>query len=652
VYGDPVEKLVSRSPLLKPEQYRARFQAAQSAMHRSLLFLLALIAFWFAIEGQYAGFRSFHLSAERLADKEASRRLDRIHLQRLKDAVASAQAAVKRDQTDCAKEESGNDYSCRRFKFAKEEMESFKVKFDTKDTERKETITKAEQAATTLLDGSSTLAVTGTSIAVPTMLAPLAWLTALVIWCSYFARKRRSALEAAGAFIVAARHDDTAIEWGALGDGSLLLAPLPSAVTVFRHSPDACVAASELRHALGWPDGALAPALLSYAVLVLLVGSMARVLLVSLDVTGELLTQLTQRSEVVSFLAAALSIVLCVGISAFYTFWLTCNAVTETRRTIDRRRRNIFLATGAAGVTSLGMLFGFFHSRARVSASLGLAERLPDLVAGRLVPLRSPRFIPDAVKAKWQAQHQFVAKVGTAKQFVVSDRDPKRHHRYDVAVHYANAEGSVRLFCAAKSVQHMQPVDDDTIRLWIQTGWERGEDKQAPVAGAPAAIATYGLQPDAVVFEAAVLDRIEEGRLKEAISLLHMATRSTGSLRLLDLLAGCAIRHPESAPSIEDVVDILKQRYEFMGSLAVRRDDESHSDKDIKDAERIRKRIRERLVKWQDEHGPWYRRWSDHCRPIWWHHPLELREIGETGGPILGRTPTKPGARQRPVRIP
>jgi hypothetical protein len=135
----------------------------------------------------------------------------------------------------------------------------------------------------------------------------------------------------------------------------------------------------------------------------------------------------------------------------------------------------------------------------------------------------APRFIPKKQREQRLANFCVLKEVPEKAKFLI------RGKKEGSAVHYADATGKVRFFSAVSDIKNLKPIEDTSL-----------SNAALPLKIKP--VRTWQ-------WEAAALDRIEAGRVEDALKLLlagvqlTLATRDRPNLRLLDLLAGISVRY-------------------------------------------------------------------------------------------------------------
>jgi hypothetical protein len=661
--------------LLEPGAYKAQFDAAQTSIGRALLVLLALIAFWFAIESQYELFRSFHWSALQAATAEATvgsyktrivdkknpydveeervAYLKKIVDKLMKDTQLPSGSEGKEQQTSLSlndmrvliricdfsrdvnlettgrtKEQAANCLAEteERRNDLKKDYEAFKANLNKRVTSSENKLKEAVQTARSLFTGSTSLSITGTSMSVPAMFAPAVWVAAFVAWLAFILGKRRSALEASAGFVAATKERRQPLLHGSLGAGSVLLAPVPRIMTI-ASGPMAGTTAerSNVLAVLGWTDTDWLHRLAPWAAVIGIALLLARVCVVSFDLTGELVMQLTDRPALYGNLAYALIVATAVGVVIFLTGTILRESFASgTTGGIDESRRSM-LVWGTSAVAGLTVAGWMWSSRVTLTERFQFARRVPDPLANRLVGVRVPRFLSAQVKDRRRVQRQYAVPAERADVFVFSTRWERAAAKPDdergtdrVVIHYAGRDKQVRLFSRARPGMTLRDVDDQMLLQWARQRDNCGQPatalydralrsgrlaadeavRRALVVKQPAnlaleseladaehattresvsrceegppdqalaslgPLARRGVRVPSVLIEAAVLARLEAKNYDTAWALLAYAGGHALSPRLVHLMLGVAVRYvPEGSRSLAVAQEIIAEKH-------------------------------------------------------------------------------------------
>jgi hypothetical protein len=286
------------------------------------------------------------------------------------------------------------------------------------------------------------------------------------------------------------------------------------------------------------------------------------------------------------------------------------------------------LITGSLGFLAATGTRVYSSSPLLVSASALLP--ISEETARRTTGSYAPRYIPVDRRRLRLQNHRVVTHVSAKSAFAISERSPEEYRRREFSVHYANASGEIRLFSPANSTRHLRAIKREVLRDWFNLKLERRTEaalSAAIAAGVPEPVARLSVESgNSLAWEIGAVELLEAGQIKDACDILFIGARLTArNVRLLDLLAGLAVRFPESAPSLDEIV--ATRTTSFRGGTDAR------------------------AKKWLDVGSKWRERWSDRSRPIWWHHPSETRDFQWERTRSMKRPPPNPEARQRPVKI-
>lgn len=211
-------------PLLKPGEYLKRFEAHDASLHKSLLVLLALLAFWLAIESSYGRFNDLLAEDSKLRAEKSE--LKPYLRERREDGrrIPATSSGSKQAVADPIREvdnlpEQATTAEARREQ-AEERKEAIK--------EKKEAIRERKKEIEDLKREAVQLSIIGTQLPSRLHYAPSIWLAVLIGWMLFFLGARRAAhrnLAACHAGLSAAER-----MLGAAGEGKFWLAPIPSRI--------------------------------------------------------------------------------------------------------------------------------------------------------------------------------------------------------------------------------------------------------------------------------------------------------------------------------------------------------------------------------------------------------------------------------------
>jgi hypothetical protein len=578
--------------LLDSKRYSDRFTAAQSGMHKALLVLMALFAFWLAIENTYSRYvEVFELSVtDRLLrlnlERKSSRKEDpAIRNRTLQDTIANVDN-IKQSRTELAK--------------------------------------KIENLKNELVD----LSIAGTKLPSKPAVAPVLWLASFCCWLAYFSSRRASAHRNLAAYFGALKQEDRA--FGVAGEGSMWLVPLPKRIQLTTLPERTSISHSDLLAALGWTERTERKYRLVFVLVTLvLLFVVARVAYISLDMTSDFAISSNFAKGSWRFpkiILTAFLFLICVFSLGTLVDRPSSHNDHEDGPLISRR-------AFFGGTVSLGLATVLWFRRDMLT-DLGNATGLGRIDPGKLTTasLKRPRFIAREDKSKRLSNYRVVMNVEYRNSLVYSGRKnlPRRRPRKSLTLHYANATGEVRLYSTAKTLHHITSVNSDAAISWAS----KRKSQSLSVGELPLDNSRM------MAWEAAAIAMLETNQIDAACQLLMASARLAlqqsprPNMRLVDLLAGIAVRYKKEQVYLTELVKLTKEKVTGEASK--------------KDAGMVYKA---RLEQWENAQSKWHKRWSDQSKPVWWHHPLETRESASNQTATSDRPLNHLAKRQRPIRL-
>ena len=508
--------------LLSSQEYQARFQSAQTAMHRSLLVLLGLMAFWLAMESNYVQFSTLYMDSINL---ESLKR----NLERARNRLDWLNRLPVLDEKDIAE----------KLQLEKElANEATPKRIDRYDEDVRE------------LDRSAiTFSITGTTLAARLTYAPTVWFVVLTIWMMYFAVRRAGALRNAGAYRLA--FGETGPPFGGIGEGSLWFASLPDAV-FFRTSGAevGVVDKNDLSWCLGWtaPATNLRYRFFLIFLALILIGIELRILWIAADVTGHFSLSRGAISLSGHYIGLGIPSLLFAVSTLQLAVWLlhSKNLEASTLEGPDVVRRQ--LLTGGAAFAGAVAFTWYRDNLLQPLARVGL---LTGDVASRIgTRADAPRFIPMAQRERRLARFRVFEKREPAATFFARLRKGRGKRRY--VVHYADSTAQVRFFSSTISgVQNLEALEGSEAAdlKWLEENHVKS-------------VRTWQ-------WEAAALDKLESGQIENACRLLRAgimldmgANGPPKNVRLVHLLVGLSTRYKAHAPYRDEIEKVVGDREE------------------------------------------------------------------------------------------
>ncbi len=613
-----------RISTLSVNEFRSRFQNCQNNIQKGILAIAALGAFWFAIEKNFSNYVELEKLREQkigaaTSFREAINRLPR----QLNSAIRESLSKIK--QPD---EENPTRFSdqVELVLHALDNREAIREQLASDKKNKNDTEERFNIARKNTIDFSFL----GISLPAQLWLAPLLWLGAAFALIFYIYRQRNLAIYNATLYIAHSNRSAPqapvgSIPFSALGTGSSWLAPLPNKVSATIPRQDPFLVDSEvLSEALGWLDSSSK----IYRNTNLMIASIflfveLRILYIASVATNEF----ALKEEFINLFLHTVALGFGLGLvggSFFIVYrWLSNNSpsIGPHGLSSDVSRRAF-----VAGFT--GLLFGvLWRTKSSTPVAVTVATYLPlnANVARRLTGGYSPRFLSSEAKIHRKRNYNIARQAGHMSSFVTRDIASLRLRASindDVALHYADARGFVRLFSTSNSVRRMSSLSDEQAISWSAPN---ASDVQTSDD-----IPTRRLTSrNGLAWELAAIDKLEKGEIGKACSLLVAGVRAApDNLRLVELLAGLAIRYPKEGPTLDYIVQTWQPGADLpAATFEAKRD------------------------KWLTVASSWRRRWSDTSRPVWWHHPLETRDYAWKRTRKMPRPPENPEQRQRPIKI-
>jgi hypothetical protein len=651
------------------DEYKKRIEAAQSSIHKSLLILLGLVAFLFAIENSYSRFTE--LFQQSVALELVKERLKKESSQ-LEYALRAEKRALDKFAAQAAETGNTNIESTKKVETARQGVEDVEEKLS--EIKKKKEELKKE---------SVELSIAGTTLPSRLNFAPTMWLMTMLCWLLYFDSLRAAAQRNLTAFHLALNESQRQRSFGAAGDGSMWIAPLPKIVRLSPAGTDAkWVLKDDLLRLLGWSPHSERRFQLTQIVFVLITQLiLLRVVFIAYEMTGDFAI----KEEFTPLWWRFPGTVIPVFVAIICSFQLLRLPFTppdgEHFQASAIATRREFLG----GIFGLALAVTAWKYRNTIVASANRQGLVSFDPASRAAALKNPRFISQRGRAKRLLQYRVVIPVTqkVALLYSVRKRLPALgHHPRVVTLHYANKDGKVRLFSTASTLRPMTELSVAEADSWVK------KIQKPPLSSSHHATPSDPKTPPlntkrTWVWEALALDRVESGELKEACGHLIVGVRlallaslaEPMNLRLLDLLAGLAVRAGYEEQYLTPIKKLVNAR---IGQLRKARAAQDRYSRSI--AARPRKKLpapspcpsgvanhdvrrnpsrslnvfaeqlEQRLEKWKNQQSNWHKRWSDKTRPIWWHHPMETRQF-ESHRHVKSQGEQKMETRQRPVRI-
>jgi hypothetical protein len=678
---------IEYQPLLSADEYKKRIEAAQSSIHKSLLILLALLAFLLAIENSYSRFTE-------LFDQFVSLEQVNTNAEKVKALIRTARAEKAHAQAAITASAEAKDSSyIIRADVASKLISEYETRLETK----KKVGLKIEENILQLKKESVDLSIAGTKLPSQLSFAPTIWLMTMFCWLLYFNSRRASAHRSLAALHLALNKNQRS--FGAAGDGSMWIVPLPQIVRLSPTRGDTCVLKEDLLWLLGWSRLSERRFQLGLFVFVLITQLiLLRVVFIAYEMTGDFAIQRNFSPQLWQFSGTVIPVFMAI-ICSFQLLRLPFTPRdSEHLQASAVATRREFLG----GIFGLALAVTAWKYRNAIVASANRQGLVSFDPASRAAALKNPRYISPQGRAKRLSQYRVVIPVTqkVALLYSVRKRLPALgHHPRVVTLHYANKDGKVRLFSTARTLRFMTALSVAEADSWVK------KTQKLPLSSARHTtqldLKTLPLNTKRTwVWEALALDRVESSDVEGACGHLIVGAElallaplaEPMNLRLLDLLAGLAIRAGHKGQQyltplealVHERIDRLRKEGAAQGSQPVMEEDVfgRHSrsiatrprdklptpspsvpspagaaDHDVRrnpgrsnDLNAFAEQLNRRLEKWKNQDSNWHKHWSDKTRPIWWHHPMETRQF-ESHRHVKSQGEQKTETRQRPVRI-
>ncbi|MGQ0598840.1 hypothetical protein [Aquabacterium sp.] len=613
-----------RPGLVEASELRKRLESVQGSIQKSVLALLAIVAFWLSIENSYHNYAALMDLRQKQTFLSEKLRQSEIEILKLKarkaglqpavDAQASAASAPAKDSAPDALAA-----AMRSLGVAQDRRDGFESGRDA-----------VRDRAKKLQQESLELSVLGTKIASRLVLAPMVCLVAFLFWLNYFSARRAMAHA-----LIAALHLQLGASqrhFGAATSGTMWLTPLPVQVRIQRGGDRVHYAGrADLRWLLGWSalaEGRQVRAMRTFALVC--AAAVLRIGFIAIDLTSTAAVEenfISAGWRWPAALTAGTLTIVCLVKLVFLTRAGTDDVEGAQVPLPDRRE----LVATALVVASVGLATAYVNRLALGSAGTSALNALTGRDRQRRSAGLRPRFVSMATRAKRQAHRHIVRVVLPLKSaFVFSP--PRRERTF--SIHSADPQGKVRLRSAAAAAPKFV---ESTVAM--MEGW-----LQAPPA-------RRQLNPRRTwPFEARAMDLLEQGKIADACDVLLLGVRLTLrsgvadpiNIRLLDLLAGLAVRSNAEARYLAPMLKEVTQFIDRAGKSGILQaapdatvaDAARGSGQSARQVGRTLAALEARILKWRQQggkealsSGQWRTRWSAAAnpKPVWWHHPFELR---------------------------
>ncbi|HET9638582.1 MAG TPA: hypothetical protein VFP12_05185 [Allosphingosinicella sp.] len=675
------------SDCLAADKYRERLEAHQVSLSRSALVILALVAFWLAMEGGYARFEEgkealvsrtlLSAALSKASQAEWSRQqksefatpgggakktpprqqeLGAPGKAPVAAPMAAADAATNQAQApaddpkirESAAAHSATSPAAKDNATAAQGVQSA--------AELKAEIGEINRKLEELRRASVTLSIAGTNLPPQLSLAPVVWLAALAVWLMYFDVKRSSAHLNLFAYHRALPPGDRR-KLGGAGEGALWLAPLPEALPKGLISPDEETLAplddetlQEVRSLIGWDKHTEPRYRAALLFIALLIAAIAlRVAWIGIDLTSAPAVVLKIVGPFWK-IAGPVLVVSLVMVSGIYLTQLTTTA-GQTRNvaaSIPVSRRAVL----GGGVATL--IFGGLFAQSRDWLPKNLLSRIGPSGGRKAVGLKRPRFVSEEQKQARLARYRILAipsdkgvgREGFYRSLRASPRSRKA--KSWMTIHAADGKGRIRLFSAADAIPQMKALSADLLLKHIsnvrpQNSGEPPLEKLPVNANATTAfelaamkhlrVAVY-TQPGAL----RVSPLIQACNiLRGGVLACLEGNARKPNLRLLDLLAGLAVRY-DMPGRLNDLISLLSdERFAAVRSswLAKRKGQTIDP-------------VEQRIGTWRNPDSKWRQRWATEKRR--WELPSEAVVALEIGDFAIYRRKESFGKPRRPLK--
>lgn len=248
----------------------------------------------------------------------------------------------------------------------------------------------------------------------------------------------------------------------------------------------------------------------------------------------------------------------------------------------------------------------------------------------RVAEHKAPRFIPEKAKLARQRNRQTFVRMPTHESSLVYSsqglQNQRGKSRSQISVHASDNDGSVRLFSKAANNSRLEKLQLDEADRWIQASEELIRTRPQPSSGSVREL-PLGAQRTSPL-EALALQHLQNRNLDAACDILMLGARLTTrvpsshpiNVRLLDLLAGLAVRSGQQQKYLDPLIVVLNDRIKQLDAIA---------QKDRKYPQRAL--LVSRIAKWRNSDSKWAKRWTNREARVTWHHPYELENRSSTG---------------------
>lgn len=647
-------------PLLSAGEYLSRFRAHDASLYKSLLVVLALFAFWLAIESSYARFNELNakhrtLGVQKKELKDSNRRGSGIKsLLATTDVVSDPEHASK-DVLERVPDHSGS-------RPTPGEVPPKAV------DDRMQEIKESKKEIENLKREAVQLSIIGTNLPSRLHYAPAIWLLALIAWMLFFLSARRAAHRNLAAYHTGLPAAERAL--GAAGEGKFWLAPIPAQIRLQAGQPGVVATPSvtreELCMLLGWNNESLRWSrgklfVLALAMLILI----ARLTGIASAVGSErAVTDLEFTPPEWSVFGLPLTFLLAVLATGLLWFLIRGAAPAPIPSKPMAFRRAVIIG-GMLAASGVLLAAGTWTFRERITTALGY--RFDSL--GRLVR-KSPRYMTKQQKDKRRKNRNVWLQVRERSSLVFTDR--KRKADKKVALHFADKAGRMRLHSVLPRTKagSLVSVDLGTITKWLaETPVPNQAANRRPAGLTPAK--ELPLSPSRTTpFEEIALDRAGSNDLDEACRYLLEGARLTlqksePNLRILDLLAGLALKTVDPGKYLDPLIKLAETQLDrersvrantgpgAMASPAAAASGKNRRGKPRRPhkspPEWVADALEIRLGNWRNSGSKWYRRWS--TRYVWWHHPTQTRLCSWARKKKMTQPPPNPEVRQRAIQL-
>lgn len=712
----------SPPPTLEPAEFLKRIESAQSAINKSLLALLGLVAFWLAIENSYFryvkletqraqlgrldGVRSSYLQELRAkgysGDNQPSARVLISPSAARSSAVGKGPATVPLETAD-----GGLDEFCANPSSAKpSDVRAVKELCQGLSANRASR-SRVEEKIEKLQEEPLDLSILGTKLPSRLAIAAEVWLVALLVWLNYFEAKRSAAHRHLAALHLRLPACERA--FGKVPGAALWFGPLPPKVQVLvPDGPSDIVLSPQLRNLLGWTDAAeVRQAWALRGLMLVLLLAVARLGYIALDLTTD---NAADRRFIAESWQLPLSAV-ALALSLLCAFRVVRLAI---------RRPALFDGSDLPVLTRRAIALDMLAVVGSVAVAPWLRPKAWDSL--KLSGLmgnsanRRPRFRARNEKVGRKANREIVVKVGktlalvfSAQKQPVENKPTPTETRISpmptvtrpkgrLTLHAVDENNDLRLLNPLRSSPNWtaMPLADlerhvKDLRPQIK---RKSNIRLERTRGLPSpSLNRQRTWP----FEVLALGLISRGRSEEACKYLligaQLALLTTPgqpvNLRLLDLLAGLAVRNGWEGSYLKPLISSVAEHIKAFGPTdrldgfptprkRTRKHCKSRAPRPSRftspaasspavPAGRAPARpsgqagvihdLRERQAKWQqavekvDAKSGWSARWTDQTKPIQWHHPIRVAVSGQQL-PVIPECKHSTGSQQVAVEIP